>query len=202
MNSDPRIDEYINSARTFAKPIIEYLRNLMHKACPEIQETIKWSFPHFTLDNKIVCHISAFKNHSSFGFWNVDKMDYPDEMLQKIGVTPMRSLGKIQRQENLPEEKVIVSYIHNAIEALNKPKTKPLPNDTKPKILDTPLDLVEALDENEKAKKTFDSFSYSNKKEYVEWITEAKTESTRLKRLETTMEWLADGKVRSWKYIN
>lgn len=194
--TDPRIDAYIEKSAEFAKPILEHLRKLVHKACPDVEETWKWSFPHFDYKG-VLCSMAAFKQHATFGFWKQSLMEqdaFPSEK------TAMGSFGRITSLKDLPSDKVMIGLIHQAMELNEKgvkvEKKKPAAR----KELIVPDDLKKALSKNKKAQAQFDKFSYSHKKEYVEWITEAKTEPTRNKRLATTIEWLAEGKSRNWKY--
>jgi hypothetical protein len=194
---DPRIDAYIEKSADFARPIMVHLRKLIHKACPDITETLKWSMPSFE-HKGIVCGFAAFKAHCTFMFWKQSLLEtdaFPEEK------TAMGSFGRIASLKDLPSDKVIVALVHQAVELNEKgikvPKKAPT---AKKKELVVPEVLREALAKNKAAKATFDKFSYSNRKEYVEWIVEAKTEPTREKRLATAIEWLSEGKSRHWKY--
>ena len=194
---DPRVDEYIDRSADFAKPILTHLRNLVHKACPEITETLKWSMPAFEYKG-IVCGIAAFKEHCTFGFWKHSLLEYDGFSTEN---TAMGSFGRITSRKDLPSDKVIVELVKRAVE-LNekgiKVEKKKLNGDRKELVV--PEILTAALKKNKAARETFEKFPYSCKKEYIEWITEAKTEPTRDKRLATTIEWLAEGKRRNWKY--
>jgi uncharacterized protein YdeI (YjbR/CyaY-like superfamily) len=193
--TDPRVDAYIEKSAEFAKPILTHIRKLVHRACPDISETMKWSFPHF--DHKgTVCSMASFKQHCAFGFWKQSLMEKDAFPAQK---TAMGSFGRITSLNDLPDDKVMIGLVHQAIE-LNERGIKVAKKPVERKDLVVPDDMTEALKKNKKAKTVFDAFSYSNQKEYVEWITEAKTEATRNKRLATTIEWLAEGKSRNWKY--
>ncbi len=199
---DARIDAYIDKAAPFAQPVLTHLRQLVHKACPEIEETIKWSFPVFELDG-IVCSMASFKQHCAFGFWKAALMDDPKGILQVAERAAMGHMGNIRTLADLPSDKVMIAFIKQAVK-LNQQGVK-LPS--KPKLTaksaaaDVPADLQKALNKNKTAKAVFEAFSNSNRKEYIDWIEEAKTEATRLKRLETAIEWIAEGKIRHWKYI-
>lgn len=192
---DPRIDAYIEKSADFAKPILTHIRKLIHKACPDITETMKWSMPHF--DHKgTVCSMASFKQHCAFGFWKqslLQKDAFPAEK------TAMGSFGRITSIKDLPPDKVMINLIHQAVE-LNEKGIKVAKKPVEKKELVVPKDLTSALAKNKAAKAAFDNFSYSHKKEYVMWIEEAKTEPTRNKRLATTVEWLSEGKSRNWKY--
>lgn len=196
---DKRIDAYIAKSAEFAQPIMEHLRALVHKACPEVTETIKWGFPHFEYKG-ILCTITSFKQHCSFGFWKATLMEDPQGILETIGKTAMGHLGSIKNINDLPADKTIVAYIKVAMK-LNDEGINVVRPKTEKKTLVVPSYLKKALAANKKALKTFEDFSYSNKKEYVEWITEAKTDATREKRLATALEWMAEGKIRNWKYV-
>ena len=193
---DPRIDAYIERSADFAQPLLKHIRKLVHKAAPEIVETMKWSFPHFDYKGT-VCSMAAFKEHCAFGFWKQSLLEdgaFPAEK------TAMGSFGRITSRKDLPDDKTMVKLIRDAV-SLNEKGIK-VKRQTTPgkKDLVIPPYLLEALAKNDTAAATFESFPYSCKKEYVEWITEAKTDATRDKRLATTIEWLAEGKRRNWKY--
>jgi hypothetical protein len=197
-NKDPRVDAYIEKSADFAKPILTHLRKLIHKASPKVSETVKWSMPAFEYKG-LVCNLAAFKQHCAFGFWKqslLEKGAFPAEK------TAMGSFGRIASKKDLPPDAVIIKLVQQAVElnesGIKVEKKKPAAK----KELVVPDYLTAALKENKAAQKTFDDFPYSCKKEYVEWITEAKTEPTREKRLATTIEWLSEGKRRNWKYEN
>lgn len=194
---DPRIDAYIKKSAEFAQPILNHLRALVRQACPDAQEAIKWSSPHFLYKDQLMCGMSAFKQHCAFGFWREKELFGADP-----DKTAMGQFGRIESVKDLPTDKAIIRLIRQAMK-LNDSGVKPARAAAKPKAeLVVPAELLDALKKNKKAAATFGGFSYSNKKEYVEWILEAKREETRQNRLATTIEWLAEGKVRNWKYLN
>jgi len=197
---DPRVDAYIAKAADFAKPILTHIRKLVHAGCPEVVEAMKWSFPNF--DHKgIMCSMAAFKQHCTFGFWKSELI------LGSTGAEneAMGHFGRITSLGDLPKDKVLLGYIKKAAELNEAGIKKPAPVRSKvKKELVVPDYFMATLKKNKKKNKkalaTFDNFSYSHRKEYVEWITEAKREETRAKRMATTLEWLAKGKSRNWKY--
>jgi len=197
--TDVRIDAYIDRSAPFAKPILQHIRKLVHQACPEVTETIKWGMPFFEYKG-IICNMAAFKNHCSLGFFKAGQMKSAPE-LQASNKEAMGHLGKITSMQDLPTDEVLTGYIKEAA-ALNEAGVKKaVPKKaTETKELIIPDEITQALENNSVAKSTFDSFPYSHKKEYVEWITEAKTEATRSKRIATMLEWLEEGKSRNWKY--
>jgi len=193
------VDQYIANSAEFAIPILEHLRNLVHRADARIEEKIKWSMPFFDFKGT-VCHMAAFKNHCVFGFWKASLME-DDFKIFKERNEAMGWLGKIKSFKDLPSDEVLIAYIQQAIE-LNEKGIK-LPAKKKNKEIKefvVPEYFLEALKQDPEAMATFQNFSISNKKEYVFWLKEAKTEATRLKRLETSIDWLAEGKTRMWKY--
>jgi uncharacterized protein YdeI (YjbR/CyaY-like superfamily) len=196
-SKDPRIDAYIAKSADFAKPILQHLRNVVHAGCPQVVETIKWSMPHF--DHKgVMCGMAAFKEHCAFGFWKADLILDRDGQAEKSG---MGSFGCIKSVKDLPSEKTLIGYVKKAA-ALNDAGAK-VPGRAAPKKrapIPIPNDFASALKKNAKAKKTFESFSPSHRREYLEWITEAKREETRKERMATSLKWLAEGKARNWKY--
>ncbi|MBN8570102.1 MAG: YdeI/OmpD-associated family protein [Ignavibacteria bacterium] len=198
---DPRIDAYIEKSKDFAKPILKHVRELVHKAVPEAEETMKWSMPHFDYLGEMMFMMASFKEHMAMGFWKVAVMNDPDKLLNPNEA--MGNFGRIKSIKDLPSDKIMIKYLKEAAR-LNKEGIKN-PSRTKPadkKELEVPDYFTKALSKNKAAKMVFDEFSYSKKKEYVEWITEAKTEATRDKRMEQAVEWIAEGKTKNWKYQN
>lgn len=197
---DLRVDAYISNSADFAQPILIHLRQLIHQAAPQIKETIKWGFPHFDFKGT-VCSFASFKQHCSFTFWKATLLTDDLRILERGERTAMGHLGQIKSLSDLPADDILIRYIQEAVQ-LNEDKVK-VPQKAKPekKALEIPGYFVSALQTAPRAQEKFNSFSYSHQKEYVEWITEAKTESTREKRLATTLEWLAEGKTRMWKYV-
>jgi uncharacterized protein YdeI (YjbR/CyaY-like superfamily) len=194
---DPRIDAYIAKSAEFAKPILKHLRKVVHAGCPEVVETLKWSMPHF--DHKgVMCGMAAFKEHCAFGFWKADLIMPKEKQTEKSG---MGSFGSIKSLADLPSEKTLIGYVRKAA-ALNEAGIK-APGRTQPKKrapIPVPDYFAAALKKNAKARKTFESFPPSHRREYLEWITEAKREETRNERMATSIKWLAEGKSRHWKY--
>ena len=199
-STDARIDAYIAKSADFAKPILTHLRKLVHKACPETTETIKWGMPFFETSGSILCNIAAFKEHCSFGLWNAPLLKDPEGILQVKDRNAMGHFDRITSVKDLPADKIIIAYLKEAAslnaQGVKKPVAKKAP---KPELT-VPKELQTALNKNKKAKATFDAFSPSHRREYIEWITEAKTDATKEKRVATAIEWLAEGKQRMWKY--
>jgi len=200
---DKRIDHYIAGSAVFARPILNHLRGLIETACPEAEETIKCGFPHFIFDDRILCSMASFKQHCSFAFWKADAMTDPQEILEKVGKTAMGHLGRITTLSELPPDHMMKAYIREAAQLIKEGiKSPPKPKAKSEKqALVIPDYFKKALSGNKKAWKTFEGFSPTNKRDYVEWVTEAKTESTRSKRLATALEWMSEGKIRNWKYV-
>jgi uncharacterized protein YdeI (YjbR/CyaY-like superfamily) len=198
--TDRRIDAYIARSADFAKPILKHLRKLVHAACPDVEETMKWSMPFF-MHKGILCSMAAFKQHCSFGFWKRSLILPKGWTAGNKQAEGMGQFGRICAMGDLPRDRVLIGYIKEAAR-LNENGTRlpPRPKAKEKKELSVPAELLSALNENEKALTTFENFSYSHKKEYVEWITEAKGEETRKRRLAAAMEWIAEGKSRHWKY--
>jgi uncharacterized protein YdeI (YjbR/CyaY-like superfamily) len=199
MHTIVQVDQYIINSAEFAIPILDHLRNLVHKADARIEEKIKWGMPFFDFKGT-VCHMASFKNHCAFGFWKGSLMK--DEYgIFKERSEAMGLLGKITSFKDLPPDEILIAYIQQAI-LLNENNIKlpPKPKSTEKKELVVPEYLMEALHEDPEALAVFQNFSTSNKKDYVLWLEEAKTEATRQKRLVTTLVWLAEGKTRMWKY--
>lgn len=199
-NKDKRVDEYISKSADFAKPILIHLRTLVHTACPNVQETIKWGMPFFDYKGPL-CNLASFKQHCAFGFLKTALMKDAKDMIGKNEYA-MGHLGKITSLKDLPPDKKITAWIKEAAK-LNDDNVK-LPErkkSTEKKEIEIPEAFQKALIKNKKAGATFNNFSPSHRYEYLEWMTEAKTGETRNKRIATTIEWLTKGKSRNWKYI-
>jgi uncharacterized protein YdeI (YjbR/CyaY-like superfamily) len=191
-------DEYIAKAAPFAQPILKQIRAAFHKAHPDIEETMKWSMPHFEY-NGILANMAGFKEHCSFGFWKGTLMK-TIKGFEQVRDTAM-SYGKFTTVGDLPPDKTLIKMIREAVE-LNEKGVKVKRDPPKPKgKLVVPDYLTKALNKNKAAKKTFEDFSPSNQREYVNWLTDAKTEATRESRLKQAIEWMAEGKPRMWKYM-
>jgi uncharacterized protein YdeI (YjbR/CyaY-like superfamily) len=195
---DKRVDDYIMKSAAFAKPILNHLRQLVHSACPQAEETMKWSFPNFDYKGAF-CSMAAFKEHCSFGFWKATLMK-DAEMLKSNQETSMGHLGRIKSLDDLPSDKVLIGYIKEAVKLNDEGIKLQRKKSAEKKELVIPGYFTKALSKNKTANKLFEAFSASHKREYVEWITEAKTEETRSKRLEKALEQIAEGKARHWKY--
>jgi len=195
------IDAYISKSADFAKPILNHIRELVHKTCPDVEEKMKWSFPHFDYKGEMMCSMAAFKQHAVFGFWKASLMKDPVLVETAKSEVAMGHLGRLTSVKDLPADKKMIAWIKEAM-LLNdkgiKLAAKPKAADKKELII--PDYFITALAKNKKAKQVFESFAFSHKKEYVQWITEAKTEDTRNKRMTTALEWLNEGKSRNWKY--
>jgi uncharacterized protein YdeI (YjbR/CyaY-like superfamily) len=199
---DPRIDAYIDKSAEFAQPILTHLRELVHQACPDVEETMKWSMPHFDYKG-VMCSMASFKQHCSFSFWKAFLLKDPKRYIKERaaqGGEGMGHLGRITSLEDLPPDKALIDLIKQA-KKINDEGLKLPPKEKKAtKEVATPDYFLKELKKNISASAVFENFSPSQKKEYVQWITEAKSEDTRNKRMATAIEWIAEGKKRNWKY--
>jgi uncharacterized protein YdeI (YjbR/CyaY-like superfamily) len=202
---NPRIDAYIAKSKPFAQPILKHIRELVHKACPGVLETIKWSRPFFEYKGVILGNMSAFKEHCSFGFWG-EEISAVLRDAKVLQPDAMGSLGRITRIEDLPSNKQLLSLLRQAVAFIDSGQyTSPIA--ARHRVVKAPTPAVEAPSEftkalkaNKKASAAFAAFSPSCKREYVEWIADAKRVETRDKRIATAIEWIGEGKQRSWKY--
>lgn len=193
--TDPRVDAYIARAGDFARPILTRIRKLIHAACPNVAETIKWSSP-FYEHQGIVAATPSFKKHCALIFWK-NKLLFKDVPAKD---NPTKKLRRLTSMEDLPDDQTLTGYIKKAIE-LNEAGVKaPAKAKKKKRALAVPNDFLTALKKRKRALAAFEQFSPSCKREYVEWIMDAKREETRTKRVKTAMEWIAQGKSRHWKY--
>jgi uncharacterized protein YdeI (YjbR/CyaY-like superfamily) len=191
---DPRVDTYIKRAAPFARPILKHLRKIAQIGCPDVEETIKWQSPFFE-HKGIICFMAAFKEHCVFGFWK-GALIFGQENKGAMG-----HFGRITSLSDLPDEKKLVGFVRKAAELNEAGVKKSRPHTRAKQKINVPSDLKAALQKNAKARKTFEDFSYSHKKEYVDWITDAKRDETRKRRLQTAIQWLAQGKSQNWKYL-
>lgn len=191
---DPRIDAYIAKAAPFAQPILRHVRDAVHAACPGVEETIKWGSPSFVYADGILCGMAAFKQHASFGYWKHTLVVGADA--ERTG---MGSYGKLTSVADQPPHKRLIADIRKAMKLNEAGVATPRPKSVKPAPV-APPDLVAALAKNRKAKAVFEAFAPGHRREYIEWIMEAKREETRRKRLAQAVLWLAEGKSRNWKY--
>lgn len=198
--TDERVDLYIAKSADFAQPILNHLRKLIHATCPQVEETIKWGFPHFEYKGAIIGNLASFKNHCGFSFWKASVMEDPHGILSMVGKTSMGSLGQLRELEDLPPDKIMKEYIKEAMR-LNEEHVKiPAVKKAVKKPLKTPDYFLAALKKNKKALAAFEAFTPSARNEYIEWLEEAKTEATKEKRMATALEWIAEGKTRHWKF--
>jgi uncharacterized protein YdeI (YjbR/CyaY-like superfamily) len=191
-NRDPRVDAYIAKSPAFAKPILATVREAVHAALPEVEETMKWSTPFFDYKGPI-CMVAAFKEHCRFGFWKGSLV---------TGRTSGEKMERITSVTELPSKKTLVALVKKAArlneEGVKLPRAK-RSLAKKPAVV--PGDLAAALKKNKKANAAFAKFSPSQRLEYIDWITGAKAAETRERRLLQGIEWIAEGKPRNWKYM-
>jgi uncharacterized protein YdeI (YjbR/CyaY-like superfamily) len=199
---DERIDEYISGTKDFARPILRHLRQLVHAACPEVVETIKWSYPHFDYKGMFVS-MAGFSQHCAFGFWKGSLLHDPNHYLNRVGESGMSNLGRIRSLADLPPEDALIGFLLEAMELNDKGLSLPKP--VKPKQTSTlplPEELSQALAANPEAEATFHSLSHAGRNDYIRWIQHAKTQTTRERRTLTSLDWLEEGKAWNWKYKN
>jgi uncharacterized protein YdeI (YjbR/CyaY-like superfamily) len=200
MSPDPRIDTYIAQAEPFAQPVLRRLRKLVRAGCPQAEETLKWNMPAYVLGKKILLITPSFKAHCRCVFWHSAVQKLIREELGKTG-RGMELLGRIAGVADLPPARALLRFIRAAA-AQAAPGAK-APGEGKAPVRRTPRppsDLAAALRKNARAANTFASFSPSCRREYIEWITEAKRPETRNRRLAITVLWLSQGKRRNWEY--
>lgn len=196
-HTDPRIDAYIARSAPFARPILTHLRTLVHRACKDVRETTRWGFPHFD-HHGLLCAMAAFRQHCTFGFWKASLMSDPNRLFASR--KSMGNIGRITSRKDLPADTVLLRYLREAVK-LNEQGIRVIRKRKPARPLRIPADLAAAIRKNARASKAFASFSPSQKRDYAEWISEAKTAETRTRRLTTAVTWIAQGKVRNWKYL-
>ena len=193
--TDPRVDAYIEKANDFAKPILVRVREMVHEACPDVVETIKWSAPFFDYKGQMMCAMAAFKAHCSLIFWKASLI----EGVPPNGDKSRGSFGRITSVKELPSRKQFTGFIKAAMALNDAGVTVKRPKTRKPEAK-VPKELAAALNKNRKAAAVFADFPPGHRREYCEWISEAKREETKARRVAQAVEWIADGKGRNWKY--
>jgi len=194
---DPRIDAYIAKSAGFARPILRHIRSVVHAACPDVEEGIKWSTPHFGYRGGMMCAMAAFKEHCAFGFWKAKLILGPDG---NSAEEAMGQFGRLTSVNDLPSKRILTGYIRQAMKLNEEGKVVAKRKSAPKPPVRVPPDLAAALRKNPRAGAAFSGFPPSHRREYVEWITEAKGADTRQRRLATAIEWMAEGKSRNWKY--
>ncbi|XOV68871.1 MAG: YdeI family protein [Fluviicola sp.] len=194
-------DAYIENAEPFAQPILNYFRECVKEACPEAKESFKWSMPFFVYQGTNLCHMAAFKKHTSFSFWLAGKMKDPQKVFVTSANSGMGQFGKVTELEQLPRRDVLIAYISEAMELIEAGEKLESSPKKAARHFEAPKEMLEALSQNKVAMANYEAFSQSNKNDYIEWIAGAKTDATRSKRLAQMMEWLEEGKPRNWKYM-
>ncbi|MFY8020972.1 MAG: YdeI/OmpD-associated family protein [Bacteroidia bacterium] len=197
---DPKIDMYIEQAQEFAKPILSYIRELIHEACPGVKESIKWGMPAFDYKGPLIV-MGSFKKHLAINFWKAQLMADSEKVFVHAGES-MGTLGKISSMNQLPPREILLAYLYEAIDLnengikIDKPK-----NTEKPKEIPIPNDLLQALNASPMAMNNFQEMSVSRRNEYINWVIEAKREVTRIARIEKTVLQVLENKSRDWKYL-
>jgi uncharacterized protein YdeI (YjbR/CyaY-like superfamily) len=196
---DPRVDAYIANSAEFARPILEHIRAIVHAACPDVEETMKWSFPHFQYEG-MLCSMASFKAHCAFGFWKAKLIiEQGDDKTEEA----MGQFGRLATIKDLPSKKALTAYIKLAMKLnVDGVKSPSRQRAATPRPLTVPPYFTRALAVEPNAKANFAAFSPSQKREYVDWLEDAKTEATRERRMATAVEWIGEGKKRNWKYEN
>lgn len=190
---NPRVTAYIGRAAPFARPILRHLRAVVHEACPEVEEDLKWGMPAF-LHHGLLCGMAAFKGHATFGLWRSKEV-----LSVRRDKEAMGSYGRITSVADLPARRILLAQVRKAA-ALNEAGPRRLPARPKKPVPVMPVDLRAALRRHATARAAWDRFPPSHRREYIEWITEAKRPETRARRLATTVAWVAAGKGRNWRY--
>lgn len=196
---EPRVDTYIATSAGFAQPILTYFRDVVHAACPDVVERIKWGAPTFER-KKILCGMAAFKAHCRIGFWNLSQAARAGAGLDGGGITAW--FPNVTSMKDLPSKPMLMRLVKEAA-ALDEQGVRP-PRPTRPARtppLPVPDDLMKALRKNRKALAVFDAWAPGHRKQYVQWITEATRKETRASRVTTAVGWIAEGKPRHWKYM-
>ncbi|POH61161.1 YdeI/OmpD-associated family protein [Arthrobacter glacialis] len=201
-NADAKVTQYIENSGDFARPILNHLRELIHKNCPEVVESVKWAIPHFDYKNDFMCVLASAKNHCSLTFIKSEFMSDPRFAGGKKVKPGQRFMSRITSMSELPSDEELAGFVKQAMDLNDKgvklDKTAKAAPSSEP--LDTPAYFLEALSRNSVAKQVFENQSTSFRKNYIVWLESAKTDATRQRRVAEALEWIAEGKGRFWKY--
>ena len=195
-SADPRVDAYVAKSADFAKPILTRVREMVHAACPDVQETIKWGSPFFDYKGQMMCAIAAFKQHCALIFWKASLI----EELPPNGDKSRGSFGRITSLKELPTKTQFNGFIKSAMKLNDAGITVQRPKRASKPDAKVPKELAAALAKSKKATAAFEKFPPGQKREYCDWVSEAKREETKAKRVAQAVEWIAEGKTRNWKY--
>ncbi len=197
---DPRIDAYLERAEEFAQPVLEHLRAIVHATCPNVEETIKWGFPHFMHAGSILCSMAAFKQHVAFGFWKgklIDGIEPVDPDQSAMG-----QFGRLRRIDDLPGKRSLAGFIRQAMKLNEQGTRQPLSKrSTRSRAVSMPPELAAGLARSRRSREHFEKLPPGQQREYLEWIAEGKQVATRKRRSEQAIDWLSDGKPRNWRYM-
>ena len=205
-DSEKKTDRYIKDAPEYARPIMEKIRKAVHKGCPQAEEAIKWGCPYFMYKGKLFCGMAAFKKHVGFGFWNSADMDDPEGLFETgTGKKASMCNARFHSAKELPTQKVLVDYVKQSKKLTDAEvaKSKAIKKKTvKKKVVvpKPPADLTKAFRSNKTAKTYFDSLAPSHRRDFLQWILDAKRETTKEKRIEETIKLLKAEKTLHWKY--
>lgn len=200
----PEIDFYLNTANVDFQPMLAALRDVVHRTCPDVEETIKWGMPTFLYRGRILCGMAAFKQHMSFGYWQHAEVLGEAASEARTG---MGSYGKLRTAADIPKPALLKSHIRRAMQLIDEAvagtaPTRPRPARTaRPEAVPSPA-FAAALNGNPIARKHFEAFPPGQRREYIDWINEAKRDDTRERRIAQAIAWLGEGKRRNWKYEN
>jgi uncharacterized protein YdeI (YjbR/CyaY-like superfamily) len=195
-----KVDEYIAKSEEFSKPILEYLRQIIDETCPDATEDIKWGTPHYSYKGDHLCMIAGFKNHCSFSLYKAEFLKDKEIAESVKAGKKFGYMDKLKSVSELPSKEILVSLLKEVMTINENGIKKEKTISDKPKVIETPDYLTEALNADKKAKEVWESKSDSYRKDYLVWIIDAKTDATRQKRIEQSLEWIAEGKGRFWQY--
>ena len=194
---DKRVDAYIAKAQPHAKPVLTKIREMVHEGAPDCEEDIKWGAPAF-VQGGILLIMAGFKQHCGVNFWNGSQFI---PAARREGEGP-GNIGKIYSVDDLPPKKEFLGWVKKAVDAAATGESPIKRRPAKPrKQLEMPDFFLAAIKKNKRALATYEAFSPSKQRDYIEWITDAKTDATRAKRMAQAVEWMAEGKPRMWKYM-
>ena len=192
--SSEKIQAYIDKQVKW-KSGLEKLRSVLLST--ELEETVKWGMPTYTINGKNVVGFSGFKNHFGLWFFQGSFLKDPHNLLINAQEGKTKALRQMRFQDTKEiKTTTIKNYVKEAI--ANSKAGKQIKPEKK--TLAIPAELKKALNEDKFLKSAFEKFTPGKQKEFSEYITEAKREATKISRLEKIIPMIKDGVGLNDKY--
>jgi len=193
-NASKLIDEAFSKFTGFQKEYCNHLRKLIHKAMPDVKEDWKWG-PNFNV-NGMVCGVWGFKDHVKLVFFKGSAMKDTYKLFNQGKENEGNRSINFSSADKIDDKKII-EYLKEAAE-INRKGIKLVKKEIKVVM---PAILVKALNKDKASKTYFESLAPSHRRDYADYISQAKQEETQLRRLDKVMEMLTDKRTLNDKYM-